>query len=351
MQQSAQGDPASAVKASSKGLLWLVAGLALAAVAASAVLIFRPELAARTILIALGGLSAITAMAALFALFRSAPRAEPVFAPAMPQPEPAVPAAMLRELASLRAVQGELVAAKQEAEAATMAKGEFLATMSHEIRTPLNGIVPLLDLLRSTPLRADQRDYLATAHQSALELLRIVDDILDYSKLEASKLELENVGLNLKDLVDSVATLMGGSATAKGLRLGVVLDPAVRLAVRGDPVRLRQVLTNLVSNAIKFTEAGAVSIRAQVEDGSFVVAVTDTGVGIAEEDRERIFEEFQQVDSSSTRKKGGTGLGLAIARRIVELHGGRIWVESAPGRGSTFAFTLPLTVAQQEAAA
>jgi signal transduction histidine kinase len=120
---------------------------------------------------------------------------------------------------------------------------------------------------------------------------------------------------------------------------------------RGDERRLTQVLMNLVSNAIKFTDAGSVSIHAQVEDGSFIVAVTDTGLGIAEEDRERIFEEFQQVDTSSTRKKGGTGLGLAIARRIVELHGGRIWVESTPGQGSTFAFTLPLIVARQEAAA
>ncbi|MFZ1622540.1 histidine kinase dimerization/phospho-acceptor domain-containing protein, partial [Dokdonella sp.] len=173
--------------------------------------------------------------------------------------EPAIPPAIQRELESLRAMQGDLLAARQEAEAATMAKGEFLATMSHEIRTPLNGIVPLLDILRSTPLQPDQREYLATAYRSAMELLRIVDDILDFSKLEASKLELESVGVNLKELVDSVAKLMQGSATAKGLRLGVVIDPAVRLAVRGDPVRLRQVLTNLVSNAIKFTERGGVT--------------------------------------------------------------------------------------------
>ncbi len=262
-------------------------------------------------------------------------------------PKSEIPPETLRELESLRAMQGELLAARQEAEAATMAKGEFLATMSHEIRTPLNGIVPLLDILRSTPLQPDQREYLATAYRSSMELLRIVDDILDFSKLEASKLELECVGVNLKELVDSVAKLMEGSAKAKGLRLGVVIDPSVRLAVRGDPVRLRQVLVNLVSNAIKFTERGGVTIQVGKRGESrthheVTFAVRDTGIGLSEEAAAKLFKPFAQADASTTRVFGGTGLGLVICKRLVELMEGRIGVRSELGRGSAFWFNVPL---------
>ena len=261
--------------------------------------------------------------------------------------DPVIPPAVQRELESLRAMQGDLLAARQEAEAATMAKGEFLATMSHEIRTPLNGIVPLLDILRSTPLQPDQREYLATAYRSSLELLRIVDDILDFSKLEASKVELESVGVNLKELVDSVAKLMQGSASAKGLRLGVIIDPAVRLAVRGDPVRLRQVLTNLVSNAIKFTERGGVTIQVGKRGESrthheVTFAVRDTGMGLSEEAAARLFKPFTQADTSTTRVFGGTGLGLVICKRLVDLMGGKLGVRSELGRGSVFWFNVPL---------
>ena len=265
---------------------------------------------------------------------------------------PGAPAAGLanaaqRELETLRTMQRDLIAAKQAAEAATMAKGEFLATMSHEIRTPLNGIVPLLDLLLSTPLQPDQREYLDTAHRSANELLRIVDDILDYSKLEASKLELESVGINIKELVDSVAMLMEGSATAKGLRLAVAIDPSVRLAVRGDPVRLRQVLTNLVSNAIKFTERGSVTIQIGKRGESrthyeVVFAVRDTGIGLSTEAAAKLFQPFSQADASTTRLYGGTGLGLVICKRLVDLMGGKIGVRSEPGRGSLFWFNVPM---------
>ena len=252
-----------------------------------------------------------------------------------------------RELASLRSMQRDLIAAKQAAEAATLAKGEFLATMSHEIRTPLNGIIPLLDLLLSTPLQTDQREYLSTARESAGELLRIVDDILDYSKLEASKLELESVGLNIKEIVDSVAMLMEGSANAKGLRLSVAIDPSVRLAVRGDPVRLRQVLVNLVSNAIKFTERGSVTIQVgkRGESASHhqtVFGVRDTGIGLGQEAAAKLFAPFSQADASTTRLYGGTGLGLAICKRLVDLMGGKIGVKSEPGRGSLFWFNVPL---------
>jgi signal transduction histidine kinase/CheY-like chemotaxis protein/HPt (histidine-containing phosphotransfer) domain-containing protein len=257
------------------------------------------------------------------------------------------PAELRRQLDTLRHTQGELLLAKQAAEAAMMAKGEFLATMSHEIRTPLNGVLPLLELVLSTPLAPDQRDYLSTAYASARELLRIVDAILDYSKLDAERLELETTGLNLRELVSAVAQLMQRNAEAKGLRLSVTIDPNVRLAVRGDPVRLRQVLTNLVSNAIKFTERGAVQIqvskRAETRDHHEIVfAVRDSGIGIAPDVAAKLFRPFSQADASTTRVFGGTGLGLAICKRLVDLMQGHLGVKSEPGKGSLFWFSVPL---------
>jgi signal transduction histidine kinase/CheY-like chemotaxis protein/HPt (histidine-containing phosphotransfer) domain-containing protein len=252
-----------------------------------------------------------------------------------------------RELERLREVERQLTRAKQEADAATMAKGEFLATMSHEIRTPLNGIIPLLDILLSTPLSDDQREYLSTAYQSGQQLLSIVDDILDYSKIEANKLELESVGLNLREIVDSVTRLLAKNAESKGLRFAATIEPNVRLAMRGDPVRLRQVLTNLVSNAIKFTERGSVSIEVKKRGDTrthseLLFSVRDTGIGLAPEVQQKLFKPFAQADASTTRVHGGTGLGLVICRRIVELMGGQIGVKSEPGRGSTFWFSVPL---------
>ena len=228
-----------------------------------------------------------------------------------------------------------------------LAKGEFLATMSHEIRTPLNGIVPMLDLLSRAALPPDQRDMLNTASASSQQLLRIVDDILDYSKLEANRLELEITGFNLREVLDGVMQLMQRPADNKNLRLTLQLDPSVRLPVRGDPVRVRQVLSNLIGNAVKFTERGAVtvSVRKLGETASqhlLRFEVRDTGIGIDDEAQARLFNSFTQADASTTRLYGGTGLGLAICKRIVDLMGGRIGVVSAPGRGATFWFEVPL---------
>ncbi len=255
--------------------------------------------------------------------------------------------ALQQELETHRQMERELTAAKQTAEAAMMAKGEFLATMSHEIRTPLNGIIPMLDLLGSSALQVDQQDILRTAYTSALQMQRIVDDILDYSKLEANKFDLETTSFNLRDLCESILRMMEKQAESKGLRLSMQIDPAVRLPMRGDPVRLRQILTNLVSNALKFTSRGSVTLliskrgetRTQHE---LHFEVRDTGIGIAKESTHRLFTAFSQADASTTRLYGGTGLGLVICKRIVELMGGSIGVESEPGRGSTFWFEVPM---------
>ncbi|MBK6435900.1 MAG: response regulator [Rhodanobacteraceae bacterium] len=282
-----------------------------------------------------------------------AAEAKPILATPKAQrltPSAATPA-NLRELETeierLRNVERELTSAKVDAESAMMAKGEFLATMSHEIRTPLNGIIPLLDLVLSTKLAPDQKEYLSTAFQSSKQLLSIVDDILDFSKLEANKLELETTGINVKEIVDGVSRLMARNAESKGLQYSSTIDPNVRLAMRGDPTRLRQVLTNLVSNAIKFTERGAVAIQVNKRSETrthteLLFAIRDTGVGVSAEGQKKLFQEFSQADNSTTRTFGGTGLGLSICKRIVDLMGGQIGVKSEVGKGSVFWFTVPL---------
>ncbi|MBD7923649.1 response regulator [Xanthomonas sp. Sa3BUA13] len=255
--------------------------------------------------------------------------------------------ALQRDVHLRERLERELVQAKQAAEAAAMAKGEFLATMSHEIRTPLNGIIPMLELIARGQLGTEQREMLRAANDSSLQLLRIVDDILDYSKLEANRLELEITSFNLRELLDGVLQLMQRSAEAKGLRVSLQLDPAVRLPVRGDPVRLRQVLSNLIGNAIKFTARGSVELRVRrlgetPAQHLLRLEVRDTGIGISAEQQERLFRSFTQADASTTRLYGGTGLGLAICKRIVDLMGGRIGVESGSDQGATFWFEIPL---------
>src|SRR5690554_1060290 len=256
-----------------------------------------------------------------------------------------------RELERHAQLEQELRLAKQAAESAVLAKGEFLATMSHEIRTPLNGIVPMLDLLMHARLAPDHAELVRTAYLSSQQMLRIVDDILDYSKLEADKLELETTGFNLREVVEGVLQLMERPAQSKGLRMHMQIDPGVRLPVRGDPVRLRQVLGNLVSNAVKFTDRGSVtmSLRKLGETPTqhqLRFEVRDTGVGISQAAQGRLFQAFSQADASTTRLYGGTGLGLAISKRIVDLMGGRIGVESEPGLGATFWFEIPLLKVQ-----
>ena len=248
------------------------------------------------------------------------------------------------DLTELKRVEAELRTAKEQAETANRHKSEFLANMSHELRTPLNAVLGYTELIRDgiygeVPQKI--REVIERVQHNGRHLLGLINDVLDLSKIEAGQLTLAQADYSLRKLVLEVASATEGLASEKQLALEVDVAPDLPLG-RGDERRITQVLMNLVSNAIKFTDAGRVSVRAKLEDGSLLVAVADTGVGIAAEDQDRIFGEFQQVDSSSTRKKGGTGLGLAIARRIIELHGGRIWVESIPGEGATFHFTLPL---------
>jgi len=244
-------------------------------------------------------------------------------------------------------LEQELLGAKQAAEAAALAKGEFLATMSHEIRTPLNGILPMLDLIARGQLGSDQRQMLQTAATSSQQLLRIVDDILDYSRLEAKGLNLEITTFNLRELLEGLVQLMQRAADPKGLQLSLELDPAVRLSVRGDPVRLRQVLSNLLVNAIKFTERGQIRLRVQRQGETNAqhllrLEIVDSGIGIDEALQARLFQSFSQADASTTRLYGGTGLGLAICKRIIDLMHGRIGVHSTPGQGATFWFEIPL---------
>src|SRR5690242_15106623 len=255
--------------------------------------------------------------------------------------------AVARDVTQHKRSEEALRLAREAAEAANHAKSSFLARMSHEIRTPMNGVLGMTELLLETGLTATQRKYAETVQRSGKNLLSIINDLLDFSKIEAGKLELEHVDMDVRRTIEDIVELLAERAHSKGLELACSIPANLATHVKGDPLRVGQVLTNLVGNAIKFTERGSVVVRVDAvaetaHEVTLRFEVADTGVGISVGAQARIFKEFSQADGSTTRKHGGSGLGLAISKQLIEMMGGTIDVKSDVGVGSTFWFTVTL---------